>query len=68
MGNTQFSPDELERPLPQALPSPQTEQPPVEPAKNNNKVLYIIIGVVVLLVLLGIAMICVSAAADHSHR
>jgi hypothetical protein len=57
MGNPQFSPDELERPVPQALPPPQTEQPPGKPAQNNNRTLYIIIGVVVLLVLLGIAAI-----------
>jgi hypothetical protein len=57
MGNPQFSPDELERPVPPALPPPQIEQPPAKPAQNNNKTLYIIIGVVVLLVLLGIAAI-----------
>jgi hypothetical protein len=57
MGNPQYSPDELESPLPAALPPPPTEQPPSEPQKNNNKVLYIIIAVVVLLVLLGVAMI-----------
>jgi hypothetical protein len=57
MGNPQFSPDELERPLPQALPPPQTEQPPTQPAQNNNRMLYIIIGVVVVMVLLGIAAI-----------
>ncbi len=57
MGNPQFSPDELDRPVPQALPPPKTDQTPAEPPKNNNKVLYIIIGVVVLLVLLGIVAI-----------
>jgi hypothetical protein len=57
MGNPQFSPDELDRPVPPALPPPQTDQPPAEPPKNNNKVLYIIIGVVILLVLLGIVAI-----------
>jgi hypothetical protein len=54
MGTPQYSPpDELEIPLPAALPPPPTEQPPA----NNNKILYIIIGVVVLLVLLGVVMI-----------
>jgi len=57
MGNTQFSSDELQSPLPPALPPPQTDQPPITPTRNNNKVLYIIIGVVVLLVLLGIVAI-----------
>ena len=57
MGNPQFSPDELEIPGPQALPPPQIEQPPATPAQNNKRTLYIIIGVVVLLVLLGIAAI-----------
>ncbi len=57
MGNSQFSPEELERPTPPALPPPKTDQPPTEPPKNNNKVLYIIIGVVVLLVVLGIIAI-----------
>jgi hypothetical protein len=57
MGNPQFSPDELERPLPPALPPPLTEQPPVQPQKNDNRVLYTIIAIVVLLVLLGVAMI-----------
>ena len=55
MGNPQFSPEELEKPLPAALPPP-AEQPQSEP-QQNNKVLYIIIGVVVLLVLLGVVMI-----------
>ncbi len=59
MGNTQIPPDELTSPgtAPPALPPPQTAQPAAEPPKNNNKVLYIIIGVVVLLVLLGIVAI-----------
>ena len=55
MGNPQFSPEAIETTAPAALPPPQTEQP--QPAQSNNKVLYIIIGVVVLLVLLGVAMI-----------
>jgi hypothetical protein len=57
MGNPQFSPDELERPVPPALPPPQTDQPSAAPPKNDNRILYTIIAIVVLLVLLGIAMI-----------
>jgi hypothetical protein len=57
MGNPQFSPDELESPVPPALPPPQTDQPPAAPPKNDNRILYTIIAIVVLLVLLGIAMI-----------
>jgi hypothetical protein len=59
MGNPPFSPDELERPVPPALPPPpQTDQPPTAaPPKNDKKILYTIIAIVVLLVLLGIAMI-----------
>ncbi len=58
MGNPQFSPDELEKPVPQ-LPPPSTTQPEQSPAEaaQNRKVLYIIIGVVVLLVLLGIVAV-----------
>jgi hypothetical protein len=56
MGNPPYSPGELEQPLPPALPPPQIDQSPTASAKNN-RVLYIIIGVVVLLVLLGIAAI-----------
>jgi hypothetical protein len=59
MGNPQFSPEEFERPVPPALPPPSTTQPEQSPAEaaQNKKVLYIIIGVIVLLVLLGIAAI-----------
>src|SRR5574338_1276623 len=53
MGNPQFSPDEIERPLPEALPPPQTEQPQPDTQQGNKKILYIIIGVIVLLVVLG---------------
>ena len=56
MGNPPSSPVELERPVPEALPPPQIEQPPAEPAQNQ-RVLYIIIAVIVLLVLLGIVAI-----------
>lgn len=54
MGNPQFSPENLETPAPAALPPPQIEQ---SQPQNDKKVLYIIIGVVVLLVLLGVGMI-----------
>ncbi len=58
MGNPQFSPENIEASTPLALPPPQVEQPQVpQPAQNSNKYLYIIIGVIVLLVLLGIAAI-----------
>ena len=56
MGNLELSPDELERPVPEALPPP-AEQSQTEPQPNNNKTLYIIIGVIVLLLLLGIVAI-----------
>ncbi|MGE5379059.1 MAG: hypothetical protein ACM3XO_28710 [Bacteroidota bacterium] len=59
MGNPQFSPENLETPAPAALPPPQTGQPETQQSRtqNDNKVLYTIIAVVVLLLLLGIAMI-----------
>ena len=57
MGNPQFSPEEIERPVPAALPPPQTEQPQAEKPQNDKRVLYTIIAVVVLLLLLGIAAI-----------
>ena len=44
MGNPQFSPEEVERPVQPALPPPQTVPPPIEPQKNSNKMLYIIIA------------------------
>ncbi len=57
MGNPQFSPEEIERPVPAALPPPHTEQPTAEKPQNNNKILFIIIAVVVVLLLLGIVAI-----------
>ena len=57
MGNPPLSPEEIERPLPEALPPPRLEQPQTTPQQNSNKILYIIIGVIVLLVILGVVMI-----------
>lgn len=59
MGNPQFSPENIETPASATLPPPHIEQPlpSSQPSQNSNKVLYIVIGVVVLLVLLGVAMI-----------
>ncbi|HJS18608.1 MAG TPA: hypothetical protein VJ785_07655 [Anaerolineales bacterium] len=58
MGNPQLSPEEFEEPLPEALPRPQAvQQVQPETPQDNKKTLYIIIGVVVLLVLLGVVAI-----------
>lgn len=57
MGNPDFSPEEIERPLPPALPPPQIEQQQTQSPQTSKKVLYIIIGVIVFLLLLGGLMI-----------
>lgn len=59
MGNPKLSPEEFETSIPEDLPTPpQLEPPKTEPEPaQNNKILYIIIGVVILLIALGVVMI-----------
>ena len=58
MATPQYSPEVIGSPALEDLPTqPQLGQPHSNPPKNSNRVLYIIIGVIVLLLLLGIVAI-----------